>query len=245
MIATQYFSYQQFGRQRFTVDSPNVQETMEYLLKRWGGMNLGARVNNRPMRHRTAISTHASGAALDWRYANPGPGRLVLVNEVLPFLIGHSKERGYQLIVDYMGDRAWNASRSGDALKGWKAGNYSGGEWIHVEVHPDFHGLDEQIETTTGTKEFPPFRPEYQQWSMWPYSFIKPNLKLGSTGDPVRYLQGVLRKAKVYGGNLDGVFGPVTANAVRFYQSLEHLQVDGIVGGKTWAKIDARALAAL
>lgn len=39
---------------------------------------------------------------------------------------------------------------------------------------------------------FPPFDPVNRQYSLWPLG-SKPNLKIGSTGDAVRYLQGVLK----------------------------------------------------
>jgi peptidoglycan hydrolase-like protein with peptidoglycan-binding domain len=66
-------------------------------------------------------------------------------------------------------------------------------------------------------------------------------VKLNSTGDLVKYLQGVLNKkgAKLA---LDGFFGPVTNTAVKAYQTATHIVVDGIVGAQTWAKIDYDAL---
>lgn len=58
-------------------------------------------------------------------------------------------------------------------------------------------------------------------------------LQLGSKGDDVRQLQHQLNV--VLGTNLaeDGVFGPGTEAAVRAFQQLKHLQVDGIAGPST------------
>ena len=59
----------------------------------------------------------------------------------------------------------------------------------------------------------------------------KPTLRQGSTGYAVRYVQ------YRTGAKVDGKFGPKTAAAVRAYQRANGLQVDEIVGAKTWAKM--------
>jgi peptidoglycan hydrolase-like protein with peptidoglycan-binding domain len=55
----------------------------------------------------------------------------------------------------------------------------------------------------------------------------------GSTGENVRSVQYLLN---AHGATLavDGAFGPLTAAAVRGFQSTESLKVDGIVGNATW-----------
>ena len=53
---------------------------------------------------------------------------------------------------------------------------------------------------------------------------------------PVRTLQDLLRQS----GNtvtVDGVFGPLTDQAVRSFQQAKHLTVDGIVGPQTWGAL--------
>lgn len=59
-------------------------------------------------------------------------------------------------------------------------------------------------------------------------------LGIGSTGDDVKALQIALDARGLYGGEIDGVFGPRTEAAVRALQEHEGLVVDGIVGPKTW-----------
>lgn len=66
-------------------------------------------------------------------------------------------------------------------------------------------------------------------------------LSLGSTGPEVKTLQARLLALgyalPLYG--VDGDFGPETETAVRAYQRANGLEVDGIVGPTTWAKLDA------
>lgn len=57
-------------------------------------------------------------------------------------------------------------------------------------------------------------------------------LKLGSKGNEVITLQG---KLNLIG---DGVFGPITEEAVKEFQKKNGLIADGIVGPKTWDKLE-------
>ena len=62
-------------------------------------------------------------------------------------------------------------------------------------------------------------------------------LKVGDTGSYVLYLQRKL-EAKLYPvGQLDGILGSQTANAVKSFQQENNLAIDGIVGPQTWAKL--------
>lgn len=58
----------------------------------------------------------------------------------------------------------------------------------------------------------------------------------GSTGENVRSVQYLLN---AHGATLavDGAFGPLTAAAVRRFQSTNGLKVDGIVGNATWSAL--------
>jgi murein DD-endopeptidase MepM/ murein hydrolase activator NlpD len=57
------------------------------------------------------------------------------------------------------------------------------------------------------------------------------SVRRGSTGEVVRYIQGVL------GLKQDGQFGPITDRAVRAFQQKHKLKVDGIVGHITYARM--------
>lgn len=63
-------------------------------------------------------------------------------------------------------------------------------------------------------------------------------IKQGSTGRLVRYLQFMLKVNGYSVGAVDGVFGKNTKNAVVAFQQANNLTPDGIVGTKTWAKIN-------
>lgn len=62
-------------------------------------------------------------------------------------------------------------------------------------------------------------------------------LYYGCTGRRVERLQYALKKAGVYKGNLDGVFGDLTYEAVRKYQRQKGLYVDGMAGANTIASL--------
>lgn len=62
-------------------------------------------------------------------------------------------------------------------------------------------------------------------------------LRVGTRGAAVARLQRAL------GVPDDGVFGPVTLQAVREFQSSEGLRVDGVVGAQTWAALEPRTAA--
>ena len=67
----------------------------------------------------------------------------------------------------------------------------------------------------------------------------RPVLKLGSTGLPVRRLQSRMSAVGFDIGGVDGRFGATTESAVKKLQQRSNLTVDGIVGPKTWAVVDA------
>jgi peptidoglycan hydrolase-like protein with peptidoglycan-binding domain len=69
----------------------------------------------------------------------------------------------------------------------------------------------------------------------------QPAISLGANGEVVQRLQRALRRTPNLGLEVDGVFGPVTENAVKGFQQGAGLLVDGIVGPQTWAKLPSGA----
>jgi peptidoglycan hydrolase-like protein with peptidoglycan-binding domain len=59
----------------------------------------------------------------------------------------------------------------------------------------------------------------------------------GNTGNVVRSLQMLLNGHGPYALAVDGVFGPKTTAAVRGFQSISHLGVDGVAGTHTWGSL--------
>jgi len=65
-----------------------------------------------------------------------------------------------------------------------------------------------------------------------------PTIRRGDRGPAVRRAQNRLNQRGYEPGPLDGLFGNRTHRAVRRYQSDRELTVDGIVGPRTWARLD-------
>ena len=63
------------------------------------------------------------------------------------------------------------------------------------------------------------------------------NLRLGSTGDPVRELEKRLQELDLYTGAIDGVFGGGVESGVKSFQKANGLSPDGVVGPYTWASL--------
>lgn len=59
----------------------------------------------------------------------------------------------------------------------------------------------------------------------------------GSNGEAVRAVQYVLAKKYGYTLEVDGIFGPLTAQAVKDFQSKQGLTADGVVDPLTWQKL--------
>ena len=59
----------------------------------------------------------------------------------------------------------------------------------------------------------------------------------GNNGEAVRAVQYLLAKKYGYSLEVDGIFGPLTAQAVKDFQSKQGLTADGVVGPLTWQKL--------
>ncbi len=61
--------------------------------------------------------------------------------------------------------------------------------------------------------------------------------KYGSRGSEVREIQTRLKKWGYYKGNVDGIYGNQTVDAVKYFQRKNGLKVDGIAGKQTLSKM--------
>ena len=57
--------------------------------------------------------------------------------------------------------------------------------------------------------------------------------KYGSRGSEVTQIQTKLKRWGYYNGNIDGIYGSQTQEAVRYFQRKNGLKVDGIAGPET------------
>lgn len=62
----------------------------------------------------------------------------------------------------------------------------------------------------------------------------QPTITIGARGDQVRIVQKYLADGGFYAGEIDGIFGPVTAKAVKDFQRSSYLPVNGIVDKETF-----------
>lgn len=68
-----------------------------------------------------------------------------------------------------------------------------------------------------------------------PPSSVRPVIKEGATGGDVTILQEKLKFLGFFAGSVTGSFGPETTAAVKAFQAANGLEVDGVVGARTWA----------
>ena len=61
--------------------------------------------------------------------------------------------------------------------------------------------------------------------------------RYGSSGNEVRQIQTKLKSWGYYDGNIDGIYGSKTVNAVKYFQRKNGLSADGIAGTQTLAAI--------
>ncbi|WP_214484346.1 peptidoglycan-binding protein [Bacillus sp. SM2101] len=71
---------------------------------------------------------------------------------------------------------------------------------------------------------------------------VYPVLKIGSSGEMVKKLQGLLNKAGFNVGEEDGSFGTNTETTVKEFQEAKGLPADGIVGRQTWDALERSIL---
>lgn len=70
----------------------------------------------------------------------------------------------------------------------------------------------------------------------WANNF--PFLSRGDRGATVKHLQIALKRGGYYSGTCDGIFGSGTENAVKAFQRHVGLNADGMLGPRTWTRIN-------
>jgi hypothetical protein len=257
---TQAFNYQntQPSAMGFPDHCSPSNVAMERFLMLYGGRPLGCYAN-RAVRGGTDRSTHAYGAANDWRWGNVGAGFVEVGRakavELADWLIADWQGIGIQAIHDYVGGRIWKPER------GWRSQfksptgmGQAWAQWFHIEFHPDAWYDNRSIAARSirqlplidlHNNPNPPFEPPApvtpEAPAMQTVSVTVSSLAVltrGSSGPEVVKLQCLLRWVF---GQLeivpDGNFGPTTEQAVRNAQAWCRITQDGIVGEQTWRAI--------
>lgn len=62
-------------------------------------------------------------------------------------------------------------------------------------------------------------------------------LEIGSTGTAVKNLQYTLYELKYYDGNITGTYDEKTANAVKLFQEINGITMDGVARSETQSKM--------
>jgi len=62
---------------------------------------------------------------------------------------------------------------------------------------------------------------------------LLPNISVGSKGEHIKRLQGLLKEAGAYNKSLTGVYDTDTLSAIKQFQLSKGIEGDGIVGGQT------------
>lgn len=114
-------------------------------------------------------------------------------------------------------------------LTQWGSKNLADQGYSAVEILRYYYGDTMYINTAEEVAGVPVSWPGY-------------SLRQGSAGEPVRQIQEQLNAISnnyplIPKIGVDGIFGPATENAVRVFQQVFNLTQDGIVGRRTWNKI--------
>lgn len=213
----------------------------------------------RPMNNPNAKarpSVHGTGRAADlsWRLQKERArgGSYDDAVKVMDFLVQHADLFRIEEIHDYYPGpfgRGWRCDRAS-----WKVydrqtiGSAPGGDWIHVEISPEFAddpGYYDQVvkQLFSGKAPAPAPAPKPAKASVAtpakPEPKPAPKLVFDYPGTPIKQRSRNAAAVKLVQAALkltvDGKFGPVTKQAVQAFQTKNGLAADGVVGPRTWS----------
>lgn len=117
-------------------------------------------------------------------------------------------------------------------------GNTGGGTRVYIHSGYSFTSSDiVGYERPNYSGEYIPPSNDDELGIPYPRPSGNPNLKSGSSGSGVSWLQTALNKANNAGLDVDGQFGPATKQAVINFQNANGLAVDGVAGPATINKL--------
>lgn len=245
---TKFYDWQASGRNPgapFNRTSPNLVQLRVELARLFGGTSLGG-YYVRPIRAGQAWSSHAFGAAIDWRIDDDTTRA-----RAIEWLVANENVLGIQAIHDYHGSRIWRVGR------GWReqpASSSTGmgqawAKYLHLETPPDRWADATPIAQRTGTPPTPTPPPTPALIVDAP-SHLPFSLREG-VDDPhrVRWLQTICNQRGWHDSDghvlaVDGRFGRRTGEAVRTMQRALGVVADGIYGLKSATALHHRLRAA-
>lgn len=174
--------------------------------------------NCRAIRGSNKPSNHSRGLAIDLNW-NSNPMGSTFVSDIPPAVVKMWEESGF-----YWGGRYEGRP---DAMHFEYIGSKA-----DVQVYLDKLGGGDG-----GGGDDPAPDPDPDSKYDWCYEGPQTKISKGSQGGAVKDAQCLLNLAGHDAGTIDGVFGAKTDAAVRSFQKSKGLEVDGIVGPKTWAAL--------
>lgn len=239
------------GKPPYNREAPNLQQLRYYLVDTVGGQPVGI-YGVRPVRGGASPSTHAYGAALDWRYQNVSNTDkwhdVANPLAVIEWLIANYAVLGVQMIVDYVRCRVWKADRL--AWKQQTPSTHGMGQrwaqWLHIETTPKDYDNSISVALRPGLTPLgaPPAPAPAPRPTPAPtpggtmlIAVDLPRLARGAEGLDVARLQGLILANDGPNVAVDGKFGATTDAAVRAIQAERKLTVDGLVGPQTWRSL--------
>ena len=203
-------------------------------------------------------SVHGTGRAVDlsWRFQKERGrgGTYADAQRMMDFLIQNAELFRIEELHDYHPapfGRGWRCDR-----ESWKVydrqtiGSAPGGDWIHVEISPEFadnpgyyDNAVKQLFSNTAPKPAPASAPVVEAPTAKPvvknpatpapspalkFDYPGKPVKSRSKGDSVKLIQAFLKIP------MTGTADRATIQAVKAYQSMSGLKADGVVGPVTW-----------
>lgn len=162
---------------------------------------------------------------------------------LIDLLVDRCKAHGIKKLVwkeDKAAAQRWDLSEQNMVVHRWFDNKACPGDYLY-NLH---YQIAEQVNVRLGVEEdAAPDDPSPEVPSYDDFDFVNvsaPIIGIGDTGNAVKSLQGILTANGFdleYCGGCDGIFGGGTEYAVKAYQTQHGLDVDGVVGSKTWGEM--------
>lgn len=164
----------------------------------------------------------------NWKIEDPSGGTFALASG--PFWVQIKVRRG--------GVNVWRTFKQGDAAPEVFAIQYLLRQNGHSVLADGVFGADTRNKVSAFQASKGIDEDGIVAWETWEELIVE--VSQGRNGDAVRAAQYLLRQKYNFTLEVDGVFGPLTAQAVKDFQSKQGLTADGVVDALTWQKLIGR-----